>query len=53
LERGLITPELFSVLVLMGLFTTVMTPPLMRRILGLKRRSDDRLPGSGERPAGQ
>jgi Kef-type K+ transport system membrane component KefB len=50
LERNLISPELFSVLVLMGLVTTLMTPPLMRRILGLGRGAE--VSGRAERPPG-
>jgi Kef-type K+ transport system membrane component KefB len=37
LQKGLIGPDLFSVLVLMGLVTTVLTPILFRRLVHLKR----------------
>jgi Kef-type K+ transport system membrane component KefB len=36
LQKGLIGPDLFSILVLMGLVTTVLTPILFRRLVRLK-----------------
>ncbi len=38
LQKGLIGQDLFSVLVLMGLVTTVLTPILFRRFVRLKKR---------------
>jgi Kef-type K+ transport system membrane component KefB len=51
LERGIITPTLFSILVLMAVVTTVMASPALRLIYGPSRAADPEVtvqPVSGE-----
>ncbi|HWS39204.1 MAG TPA: cation:proton antiporter [Actinoplanes sp.] len=51
LEAGIVTPELFTVLVLVALTTTLMTTPLLTWITTRERRSLQRTPSwSGDAP---
>lgn len=47
LEAHVITPSLFTMLVLMALFTTLMASPLYQWLSG-RRAANERLPGTGE-----
>jgi len=47
LERGVITPTLFSIMVIMAIVTTLMTSPIFELVLGGGRRLE------GDAPDGQ
>ena len=46
LAKGLITPALFSAVVLMVMFTTLLTPPMLQLIAGREKRKESIVPGS-------
>jgi Kef-type K+ transport system membrane component KefB len=48
LQRGIIEPALFSIMVVMAIVTTVMAGPLFELVYGRKARADGLLPQAGE-----
>ena len=51
LAKNLITPGLFSAVVLMVMFTTLLTPPFLQIIAGREKKNGDALPVPGDSTA--